>query len=190
MSDPFYPIVLASSTTAGPTISAWTTAVTVIAAQDLVALPVNFLKIGRKFRITVSGTITTTSASANGTITLQVMMGSVVAWTSGSIQLDTAAVTAVGWKAEIIVRTTAVDATVGTAACTVNGRGTLVGLPFQIGSGVVNPTVSDDIVILPAGSAANGTAFHSSTTENLDFWVGFSVANVVLVEDYLVEQLN
>jgi hypothetical protein len=198
MSDPFYPIVLTSNLVPGPTISAWTTAVTVLDAADVVPLPGNFLKIGRKLKMTASGTITTTSASANGTITFQAMMKTlpgtggtnVVAWTSGSIQLDTAAVTGVGWKMETILRVGAVDAVQGTAAGTLAGRGTVVGLPFQLGSGVVNATVSDDIIIMPAASSGQGTAYASSSPLYLDLWVGFSVANVVLIEDYTVEQLN
>jgi hypothetical protein len=197
MSDPFYPIVLSSSLTAGPTISAWTTAVTVISAADITPFPANFLKVGRKLKLTASGTITTTSASANGTVTFQVMLNTaptggtnVIAWTSQAVQLDTAAVTGVAWKLELIMRVGAVDAAVGTAAGTLSGKATIVGLPFQLGTGVVNATVSDDIIIMPAGASAQGTAYHSDSPLYLDFWAGFSVANVLLVEDYTLEQLN
>jgi hypothetical protein len=191
MGAPYYVQVLASQRAAGRAISTWTTAVSVLNVADIVQLPVNWLQIGSKFRIRVMGTLTTVGTTS-GTVTFQVMMGSVVAWTSGAVQLTTTA-EATGQTViiEVVLRVTAVDQSSGVAACTLTGAGFVTSLVTQLGAGAAVPTVTDSINLVPATAPGNGTAFQSETVENVDFWVGFSVSgNVFLCDDYTLEQLQ
>ncbi len=187
MAAPFYVAVLASNRATGPVISTWTTAVSVINRADVIQLPLNALYVGAKFRIRVAGVLSNIITTP-GTITFQVMMGAVIAWASGAIQMSTAANTTLPLVLEIVLRVTAVDAT--STACTILGQGHVKGLNLTIGAGA-NPTVTDTIAMLPAVAPVNGTAFASDATENLDLFVGFSLSgNVFTVNDYVIEQLQ
>jgi hypothetical protein len=192
MGAPYFVQVLASNRATGSAFNTYTTAKSVINAADLVQLPVNWCQIGTKFRIRVAGVLSCVGTTS-GTVTFQVMMGSVVAWTSGAIQMTTTAEATLGFTLEAVVRVTAVDAVAGTPAATLLGQGWVQSLILQLGSGAAAGTVTNSILSLPAGAPANGSAFGSSTTENIDFWVGFSsssASNGITVYDYLVEQLQ
>lgn len=190
MAAPFYVQVLASNRATGPTISTWTTAKSVINLSDVVQLPVNWCQLGTKFRVRASGTMTTVGTTS-GTVTFQIMMGAVAAWSSGAIQLTTTAEsTGQTFIMEAVVRVTTVDTSAATAA-TLLGTGYVTSLVTQLGAGAAVPTVTDSINVLPATAPANGTAFGSAVTENIDFWIGFSTSgNVALITDYVVEQLQ
>ena len=192
MPAPFYTQVLASNRASGPVVATWTTAKSVLDAADLVQLPINYLYVGAKFRIRVAGVLSNI-VTTPGTVTFQVMMGAVVAWTSGAIQMTTTANTTTPIVLEIILRVTALDTGSGqtpVTAATLFGNGFVAGLDLTIGAGA-NPTVTDTIAMIPATAPVNGTVFASSTTENLDFWVGFSLSgNVFSMTDYIVEQLQ
>jgi hypothetical protein len=192
MAAPFFVQVLASNQATGPALATYTTAKSVINANDVVQIPVGYLKVGSKFRIRVAG-ILSCVGTTSGTVTFQVMMGSVVAWTSGALQMTTTAEASQPFVLDVTVRVTAVDVTQGTAAATLLGQGVVRSLVLQLGAGAAAGTVTDSVLMVPAGSPANGTAFASFTTENLDFWTGFSISNAangITVNDYTVEQLQ
>jgi hypothetical protein len=191
MDGPYYVQVLASNRANGPALASWTVAKSVINAADLYQLPLNWCKIGTKFRIRVAGSITTVGTTS-GTVTFQMMMGAVVVWTSGPVQLTTTAeATGQSFVLEAVVRVTAVDAVAATPAGTLLGQGWVAGLVAQLGAGAAVGLVTDSIIMVPATAAANGTAFGSSATENVDFWIGFSTAgNTALIQDYVLEQLQ
>jgi hypothetical protein len=192
MPAPYFVQVLASNRATGSAFNTYTTAKSVINAADLVQLPVNWAQIGTKFRVRASGVLSCVGTTS-GTVTFQVMMGSVAAWTSGALQMTTTAEASQGFIMEVVVRVTAVDVVAGTAAATLIGQGYVLSLITQLGSGVAAPTVTDSILVAPAGAPAAGNAFGSSTTENIDFWVGFSsssASNGITVYDYVVEQLQ
>jgi hypothetical protein len=125
-----------------------------------------------------------------GTITFQIMMGSIVVWTSGALQLSTTANTLTPFEFEATIRLLTSGS--GTAATFIGG-GTVTGLDVQIGAGAVNPTVSDSTVVVPTTAPAAGTGFDSTISNILDFWAGFSISNAgngVQLYDYSVEQMN
>ena len=90
MSSPQTPLILTSQTVTGTLFNTFTTAKSVINATELLPLPGNYVKLGAKFRqrvvVGLSNIVTTP-----GTVAFQLRMGSVVAQTSGNIQLSTTA---------------------------------------------------------------------------------------------------
>jgi hypothetical protein len=117
------------------------------------------------------------------------MMGAIVAWTSGALQLSTTANTLTPFLLEVMLRLDSAGS--GTAAKFMGG-GCAESLNLQLGAGVANPTVSDSTVMTPAGAPAVGTGFDSTISDVLDFWTGFSISNAgngIQVYDYTVEQL-
>jgi hypothetical protein len=195
MAAPFYTAVLASNRATGPAKNTYTTAISVINAADLIQLPINGLYVGAKFRIRVAG-ILSCVGTTSGTVTFQVMLGAIVAWTSGALQMTTTAEATLPFVLEVVLRVTALDTGTGqtpVTAATLLGQGYASSLILQLGAGAAAGAVTSSILMVPAGSPANGTAFASSTTENLDFWTGFSISsasNGITVNDYVVEQLQ
>lgn len=184
---PFFVQTLASQKAAGTLFNTFTTAKSVINVTELVPIPGNYLQVGSKLRIRMmcglSNIVTTP-----GTVTFQVMMGSVVVWTSGAIQMTTTANTLTPVELEVNLR---LDSAGSSTAAKFMAVGKIIGLNLTIGSGA-NPTVTDTAITLPVTSPAVGTGFDSTVSEILDFWTGFSISNAgngIQVYDYTVEQL-
>lgn len=173
---------------AGTLFNTYTTAKSVINATELVSLPVNYFKIGSKIRVKVWGGLSNI-VTTPGTVTFQIMMGSIVAWTSGAIQMSTTAHTLIPFDLEVTLRTATIGS--GTSA-TLIGGGKLNGIMFTVGAGADSTTVVGTFPV-PATAPAAGTGFDSTIANLLDFWVGFSISNAgngVQVQDYTVEQLS
>jgi len=191
MAAPYFSQVLASQKLNGTLFNTYTTAKTVLNPTELVQIPGNYLQIGSKLRIRAWGGLSNI-ATTPGTVTFQTMLGptsTIVAWTSGALQMTTTANTLSPFMFETVLRVNAVGIT--TAAALIGG-GVVSALNFALSS-VANPTLTDGVLAVPAGSPANGTGFDSTVTNVLDFWVGFSISNAgngVQLYDYTVEQLN
>ena len=184
---PFYIQTLASQKAAGTLFNTYTAAKSVINVTELVPIPGNYMQIGSKFRIKAWGGLSNVTATP-GTVTFQIMMGSIVVYTTGAIQMSTTANTLSPLKFEATLRLDSAGA--GTAAKFI-GEGVLGALNLTIGAGA-NPTVTDTFAVVPVTSPAVGTGFDSTVSEILDFWVGFSISNAgngVQIYDYTVEQL-
>ena len=124
-----------------------------------------------------------------GTVTFQVMMGSIVVWTSGAIQMTTTANTLSPLELEVNLR---LDSAGSGTAAKFMAVGKIGALNLTIGSGA-NPTVTDTFITVPVTSPAVGTGFDSTIADILDFWTGFSISNAgngVQIYDYTVEQLQ
>jgi hypothetical protein len=185
---PQFPQVLASQIANGTLFNTYTTAKSVINVTELVPMPGNYLRPGSKFRIRVWGALSNI-VTTPGTVTFQIMIGTIVVWTSGAIQMTTTANTLTPFTLEVEIRLATAGS--GTSAAFIGG-GKLSALNLSIGSGA-NPTVTDTIIMVPTTAPANGTGFDSTISDILDFWVGFSISNAgngVQVYDYLVEQLS
>lgn len=185
---PFFSQVLTSQRSAGTLFNTYTTAKTVINQDNLVTLPPNYCTVGTKFRVKAWGGLSNI-VTTPGTVTFQIMMGTIVAWTSGAIQMSTTAHTLIPFDLETTLR---VD-TIGTSttAKTIGG-GKLNGIMFTVGAGADSTTVVGEFP-LPATAPAVGTGFDSTISNILDFWVGFSISNSgngVQLYDYTVEQLG
>lgn len=176
----------------------YTTAVSVINPQSLVDLWRNFWAIGTKMRVKVrfglSNIVTTP-----GTVTFQIMMGSIVVWTSGAIQLNATAHTLVPCELDVTLRCDIVGT--GTTA-KLYGQGRLTGPPFTrtIAAtdlwgrvSAADNSVSDVTILVPITTPADGGGFDSTISNLLDFWTGFSISNIgnaIQIFDYEVEGLN
>lgn len=186
--DPFFTQVLTQSTAAATAFNTFTTAQSVINQTELVTIPPNFLKVGRKLRITVSGGLSNV-VTAQPTFTFQVMMGTVVAWTSGAIATNTTAHTLLPFKLVVDLRCDSIGT--GTTAKLV-GMGWLNGIQFTVGAGADSTTVVGMFPV-PATAPAVGTGFDSTISNILDFKIACQTSNAGnggQIWDYCVELLQ
>jgi len=109
------------------------------------------------------------------TFTIQVMMGSIVAFTTGAITLTTTAHTTIPLWADILL--TCEKEGSGTL-CQLRGQARLTGQMIQQGgtAGADSATLSNTIV-MPNTASALGTGFDSTIANTLDLWVAQSVSN-------------
>jgi hypothetical protein len=182
-----YSAVIAAQQSTGPAKASWTTAVTAINPQALVTLPSNYLYLGKQLRVTaimgVSNVVT-----AQNQFTFQIMMGSVVAWSSGAIACSTTAHTLLPAKLVVDLRVNTIGS--GTSAHFI-GSGPLTGIMWT--SGAVADGSYGSCIMVPTATPAEGTGFDSTIANIMDFWVGCQTSNAgnaVTVYEYYVEDLN
>jgi hypothetical protein len=184
-----YSNILTVQTAAGTLFNTYTTAKSVINATNLVQLPPNYLYVGKKLRVTVRGAVSNI-VTTPGTITFQIMMGSIVAWSSGAIQLNATAHTTLPFTLVVDLRCDTIGAA---TAAKFMGLGQLSGIMFTITAGQVDGVNSETVLQVPRTAPAVGTGFDSTIANILDFWTGFSISNAgngIQVQDYTVEELN
>ena len=152
-------------------------------------LPPNFWYPGRTVSINLRGDLSNI-VTTPGTITFQVMLGAVIAWTSGAINFSTTAHTRLPFWLDL-------DLT-----CQVDGGGTQAKLmgQGQIQSQCVSNTSAADSVassipslLLPNTTPAQGTGFDSTASQKLDVFAGFSVSNAgngIAVRQYRLRSMN
>lgn len=182
------PSTLASQSAVGTAFGTFTTAKSVLNLADVIALPANYLSIGKRFKISVSGALSNI-VTTPGTVSFQVMMGSVIAWTSGAIQMNATAHTLLPFKLDIDLRTDSIGASTSAKFL---GVGMLRGIQFTLTAGQVDGVNSSSGMIVPVTAPAVGTGFDSTVAQNLDFFTAFSISNagnVVQIYDYLVQEL-
>ena len=185
-----YGNVLSFQTKAGAALNTFTTAKTILNAEDVVNLAGNALQLGAGFRVTASGALSNI-VTTPGTVTFQFMVGSVVAWTSGAIQMTTTANTALPYYLDLLLCLRSVSVVGSANQATMLGVGRLSALGLTVGSGA-NPTVTDSIINVPVTTPAVGTGFESNATMAFDFWAGFSISNAgngVTNQLYCLERL-
>lgn len=178
-------------TASGTLFNTYTTAKTVINQQSLLGIPANNLRVGDMFRITAWGAISNI-VTTPGTIVFQIMMGSVVAWTSGNIQLNASAHTTLPFCLEVECTVQLVNTTVGGAVAKILGMGRLNGVMFTKTAGQTDGANTETTMMVPVTAPAQGTAFDSTVSQTLDFWVGFSISNAgngVQIHQYRFDSL-
>lgn len=186
--NPFLVQTLTSQVAAGSNFATYTTAKTVLNATNLVTIPANYLNVGSKFRIkallALSNIVTTP-----GTFAVQIMMGSIVVFTTGNIQLNATAHTTLPLQFEAILRCDTIGS--GTTAKFM-AQSTMSGIQPTLTAGQVDAVNTSGTFMGPVTLPAVGTGFDSTIANILDLWVGFSISNGgngVTVQDYSVEQL-
>ena len=189
---------LVSANVAGTLLNTYTTAKTVLPVGCLVTLPANWWYVGRSIRVTVQGGISTL-VTTPGTLTLQVNLGTVAAFSTGTIQLNATAHTTLPFEFQAILTCRAVGAT---TTANLMGIGKLTGVMFTktIAAtdawgrvSAADAAVSDVTLMVPATAPAAGTGFDSTAAQTLDFFAGFSVSNAangIQIHNYVVEALN
>lgn len=146
-----------------------TTPASMLPPAAVYTAPANLMGIGKVFRFRATGRISNV-VTTPGNLTIDVRVGSVTGWTSGTMNLNVVAKTNVSWIFEL-------DATVrsignGTLA-TLIGVGrfaseSVVGSPVNTAGGVGELNV-------PVSAPAVGTGFDSTVTQTIDLRATFSV---------------
>lgn len=180
--------LLAKQNASGTLFTTYTTSKTVINPDALWSMPANYLDVGRRFLISVQGGISNI-VTTPGTITCEVKIGSVVAFTTGAMQLSTTAHTTIPFWLDIYL------------TCQVIGSGTTAKFMGQgiMQSQTVNATAVADgtqthtTLLAPNTAPALGTGFDSTVANTWDFWTGFSISNAgngIQVQQYALYSLN
>ncbi len=180
---------LVAQSVAGTLFNTYTTAKTVIPATSLVTLPSNYFQIGKTLRVTVRGGLSTLTVTP-GTLTLQVMLGSIVVFTTGALQLNATAHVLLPFTLEAVLTCRAIGSS---TSANFMGMGRLSGIQPTLTAAQIDAVNTAGIFSAPATAPAVGTGFDSTIANILDFWAGFSVsdaANGIQVQQYIVEALN
>lgn len=182
--------IIAQQDIAGPLLNTYTTAKSVIDPTGLGKLKANQdLRLGRHFRTVVAGGLSNV-VTAPGTITFQIMIAAVAAWSSGAIQLNASAHTLLPFELEIKWRLDSVGS--GTTA-KILGIGKLAGVMFTATAGQTDAVNTQGIFMVPQTAPAVGTGFDSTVDCALDFWAGWSLSaagNGIQVYTSFTESLN
>jgi hypothetical protein len=172
--------MLASIPAAGTLYNTYTTAKSILsstpvteASSGLVQLPSGFFKRGSCMEIDLDfglSNIVTTP----GTFTIQVMLGSIIVFTTGAVALTTTANTLAPVKCKISL-------TVRQEGVTTNalmmGQAWLQGINIAQTSGLANNAAGTGNTMAPQTAPAVGTGFDSTVANTLDIWAGFSISN-------------
>lgn len=168
--------LLTAQRAAGTLFNTYTTSKTILNPTEVIALPANYLARDSMFAIKVMGAISNV-VTAVPTITFEVKIGSVAAWSSGALSCNASANTLLPFMLDIDLR---VDT---------EGSGTTAKL---MGTGRITcAALANTTAVVPVTSPAVGTGFDSTAAANLDFWAGWSASNAgngVQIYNYQVFQ--
>lgn len=173
-------------TAAGTLYNTYTTAISVLPASAIPTLPANFWTVGKQMR--VRGVASLSNIVTNpGTFAMQVNVGSVVAFTTGNIQLNATAHTLLPLNFEFIMTCRAIGS--GTSA-NFMGTGWLQGIQPTLTAGQTDAANTGGIFSAPATAPTVGTGFDSTAAAAIDLFVGFSISNAgngFRIEQYTVD---
>lgn len=173
---------------AGTALNTFTTAVTILPGQALITLPANYFQVGRALRITAAGSLSNI-VTTPGTVHFQVKLGSVVAFTTGNLQLSTDAHTTLPFWLQVLLTCRAVGAS---TSANLMGQGVIFSQCLAR-TAVADDTYSMATLLAPATAPAVGTGFDSTAANELNLFCGFSISDVgnqVQLQQYVVESLN
>lgn len=179
---------LVTAQVAGTLFTTFTTAKTVLPVGCLVTLPANWWYIGRCVRVKVIGAISNI-VTTPGTITMQFMMGSVIAGSSGAMQMSTTAHTTVPFIAEGYFTCRAVGSS---TSCNLMPQWIVTSQAIKA-TAVADSTTGHESLMGPNTAPAVGTGFDSTAAQTLDFFAGFSISNAgngIQIQQYIVEAIN
>lgn len=179
---------LITAQTDGAALASSNTPTSIIPASAVFTLPANFFDvIGKKLRIRIGGRISNIITTP-GTLTLDVRLGSVVAFNGGAMGLNIVAKTNVTWFAEFDLICRSIGAS--TSA-------TLMGIGRFLSESVVGAPVpavgGSGILLLPALAPAVGTGFDSTVANAVNVFGTWSVnnsGNSIQVHDYELIAVN
>lgn len=166
----FLPLVVGS--TDGPTLTAAAAASCIPVASRLI-LPQNFWILGKSLVVKMSGRISC-AVTTPGTARFDFRTGpsgTIVAWDSGALNLNTAGKTTVPWLLELRLTCRSVGTGTGT---TLFGLGmfqseALVGAPANTAGG-------NGALLCPVGAPVVGTGFDNTAANAIDFFFTQTVA--------------
>lgn len=165
-----------------------TTATSILPSARKFTLPSYFADaVGKTLNLRAAGRISNI-VTTPGTLTLEVRLGSVVAWSGGAMALNIVAKTNVSWMLDLDLTFRTLGA--GTSANVLGiGRFTsesVIGSPL--------PSVGGNgTFLLPASAPAVGTGFDNTAAQTLDLYATWSVANAgnsILTHQFRLLSLN
>lgn len=174
---------IATLTAQGTLKNSFTTAASLLPASAVPTLPANFWQVGKTLRIIVSGGLSNV-VTAGPTFTFNVMLGSVIVFTTGAIQCNDTAHTLLPFWLEILMTCRSIGS--GTSAKFI-GQAVMKSLAFTRTADQVDGVNSDNILMCPATAPALGTGFDSTAAAALDLYAACSTSNSgngVQVEQY------
>jgi hypothetical protein len=169
---------ISAATAVATSKASFTTAASVLDPTWVQPIPANYLKVGSRFRITVTGAISNVVTAAP-TFTFQVMLGAVAVFSTGAVTTNTTANTNIPFRLVIDLRVNAIGSS---TSANIVGSALLTCTAFAAGSTAIT---------LPTTAPAAGTGFDSTVANNLDFFVACSAsnaANAITIWDYMAEQ--
>lgn len=168
----------------GAALTNSTTATSIIPAGAKFTLPANFFQIGKAVRLTSRGRISNV-VTTPGTLTLDVRLGAVIAFTTQVIALNIVAKTNVTFEFETILTCRAIG-----QSTTAN----LMGVGTFTSESVVGAAAGTALTMMcPATAPAVGTGFDSTTSLAVDHFATFSVNTAttsLTLHEYVLEALN
>ena len=182
--------------TSSPLQTTYTTAKSVfgvdgtdLAAAAKFTVPANFFVSGRTLMLSLRGALSNI-VTTPGTITFQVMLGAVIAWTSGAINFSTTAHTTLPFWLDIDLTAQAEGA--GTQA-KLMGQGVITSQTVSNTSAADSVAASLPTLLLPNTNPALGTGFDMTASQKIDVFAGFSISNAgngIRVDQYRLRALN
>lgn len=181
---------LVTQQAAGTLFNSYTTAKSVINPQAIIVLPAGFFDTpGRMMRFQAWGGISNIITTP-GTLTFQIMFGSVIVFTSGAIQLNATAHTTLPFRFDATLTCQVVGSS---TTAKFMGTGEVAGIMFTNTAAQVDGVNTSSIIQVPATAPAQGTGFDSTAAQTVDFWAGFSISNAgngIQVAQYAVSSEN
>lgn len=171
----------------GTALASSTSATSILAPSAKFTLPANFFAIGKTLRLRASGRVSTV-VTTPGTLTLDVRLGSVVAFNGGAMNLNTTAQTNASWmlEAELVCRSIGAS-----TSATLYGVGRFMSRAI-IGSAAVAAGGTTNTIV-PDTSPGAGTGFDSTVASVLDLFGTWSVsnaANSIRCDSFILEAMN
>lgn len=155
----------------GSALASSTAATSLLAPQAKFTLPANLLQIGTKLIVRAGGRISTV-VTTPGTLTLDIRLGSVVAFNGGAMNLNVTAQTNATWGLEIDLLVRSIGAS---TSATVIGIGNFWSRAVIGSAAVAAGGVGTSM--LPDTAPAAGTGFDSTSAQIVDFFGTWSVSN-------------
>lgn len=175
---------------AGSLLNTYTTAKTVLNPfGGLGLIPANYLQVGTKFRFSFGGA-TSNFTTAAQSMTFQIMVGAVIACTSGAVNITTTQNTLASFKAECLMACTAVGN--GTTA-KFEGIWDFKGQSFSMAASLANNAGGTGFAIAPLTGPAGGTGFDSTTAQTVDLFVAQSQSlstQGIRIDYWMFESVN
>jgi hypothetical protein len=179
--------VLYSTPVAGATLSASTTATSILPATTPFTFPANFFQyVGQQIYIIgaaqVSNVVTTP-----GTLTLDVRLGGTVVFTSGAMQMSTTAHTTLPVFYEILLTLRAIG-----SAANFMGQGRISGQPMSL-TAVADSTTTVGTLMMPNTAPAVGSNFNTGASQTFDHFGTFSVSTTgtaITLQQFSLISLN
>jgi hypothetical protein len=181
---------VAAQRATGTLFTTYTTSKSVIDPTGLWDMPRQYLYEGRKGRLRCAGAISNI-VTTPGTITYELKIGSVVAWTSGAVQLNATAHTTLPFALDVAFTCQLMAS--GATGTKILGIGTLEGIMFTRTPGQTDDAQGMQSILVPQTNPAQGTGFDGTVQNTVDFWVGFSISNAgngIRIDEYSIEFLN